>query len=344
MGTLVPLSAWDNPSKRRLEAIRAAQERNEEKLLELHRAYLVLKGRKRARLSPETLALYQVAIRDYLAWAWPPEAPGPKVEILKATGDDLDRWIHDLETQGGHLNPKPSPLKPGSIATYLAAVRSFYRALAWAKAAEIPQVRAPQDPTPAHERRPALPPELYQKLLLYLTYDEPQAHRDRLAVRLMGEAGLRISEVVNLRLTEVHLGERLLEVTGKGGKRRSVPISRSLAEELGRWLLLRRAHARPGEARLLINLGGRKGHGKGMTEKTLRERLNQHYRALGFPSRYHGAHLLRHTAGTRIYRKSRDLHITARLLGHANVNTSAIYAKMDMEGLFSLVDRLEEEV
>ncbi|RIH87826.1 Tyrosine recombinase XerC [Meiothermus luteus] len=343
MGALVPLSTWQNPAKRRLEAIRAAHERDEEKLLELHHAYLVLKGRKRARLSPKTLALYQVAIRDYLAWAWPPGACGPKIEILKATGDDLDRWVHDLETQGGHLNPNPSPLKPGSIATYLAAVRSFYRALAWAKAAELPQARAPQDPTPAHERRPALPLELYQRLLAHLAHDEPQARRDRLAVRLMGEAGLRISEVVNLELPEVHLEERLLEVTGKGGKRRSVPISRSLAEELSAWLLVRRAHARPGDKHLLINLGERKGHGRGMTEKTLRERLNRHYRTLGFPPRYYGAHLLRHTAGTRIYRKSRDLHATARLLGHANVNTSAIYAKMDMEGLFSLVDRLEEE-
>ncbi|MCV5639226.1 tyrosine-type recombinase/integrase, partial [Escherichia coli] len=62
----------------------------------------------------------------------------------------------------------------------------------------------------------------------------------------------------------------------------------------------------------------------------------------GFPERYRGAHMLRHTAGTRFYKASRDLHATARLLGHSNLNTSAIYAKMDLEGLFEVVDRIDE--
>ena len=137
--------------------------------------------------------------------------------------------------------------------------------------------------------------------------------------------------------------ERLLEVRGKGGKQRSVPLSRSLAEELEAWLKLRLAYAKAGERHVLVNLGGRKGHGRGMSEKALRESLNRYYCTLGFPPRYRGAHMLRHTAGTRFYRASRDLHATARLLGHASVNTSAIYAKMDLEGLFEVVDRLEGE-
>ncbi|GIW24259.1 tyrosine-type recombinase/integrase [Meiothermus sp.] len=340
---LVPLTNWQNPAKRRLEAIRAAHERDEEKLLELHQAYLVLKGRKRASLSPKTLELYRVGVRDFLAWSWPPASPGPRVEILKATSDDLDHWITELQTQGSHLNTQRTPLKPGSIATYLAAVRSFYRALSWAGATELPEVSAPRDPTPAHERRPALPLELYRKLLAHLEASPEPAHRrDHLAVRLMGEAGLRISEVVHLKVSDLQLEERLLQVQGKGGKRRSVPLSRSLALELDRWLKQRLAYAKAGEARVLLNLGGRKGHGRGMSEKALREALGRHYRDLGFPPRYHGAHMLRHTAGTRFYKTSRDLHATARLLGHANINTSAIYAKMDLEGLFEVVDRLEE--
>jgi integrase/recombinase XerC len=340
MGALVPLTNWHNPTKRRLEAVRAAHERDEAALLELHQAFLILKGRKRASLSPRTLELYRVGVRDFLAWAWPPESPGPRVEILKATSDDLDHWITELQTRGSHLGPEPTPLKPGSIATYLAAVRSFYRALVWAKATELPEVTAPRDPTPAHERRPALPAELYKKLLAHL--ESSCNPRDHLAVRLLGEAGLRISEVVHLKFQDLHLDQRLLEVRGKGGKLRSVPLSKSLVDELNGWLKLRLAYARAGETRVLLNLGGRKGHGCGMSEKALREALNRHYRDLGFPERYYGAHMLRHIAGTRFYKTSRDLHATARLLGHSNINTSAIYAKMDLEGLFEVVDRLED--
>ncbi|MER3443918.1 MAG: integrase [Meiothermus sp.] len=339
---LVSLANWHDPGKRRLEAVRAAHERDEAALLELLKTYLILKGRKRATLSPKTLETYEVGVRDFLAWAWPPDSPAPLVQLLKATADDLDRYVADLQTRGSHLEGQP--LKPSSIATYLASVRALYRALEWAGAAQLPQgVVAPRDPTPAYERRPALPLNLYKELLAHLDPSEPTLQRDRVAVRLMAEAGLRISEVVHLLVSDVHPRERLLEVKrGKGSKQRTIPLSNSLCAELERWLRTRLAYAAAGEMRVLVNMGGRKAGGRGMTARMLRGVINGHYQALGFPERYRGAHMLRHTAGTRFYKASRDLHATARLLGHSNLNTSAIYAKMDLEGLFEVVDRIDE--
>jgi integrase/recombinase XerC len=339
---LLSLANWHDSAKRRLEAVRAAHERDEAGLLELLRTYLVLKGRKRATLSPKTLETYEVGVRDFLAWAWPPDSPGPKVSLLKLSADDLDRYVADLQTHGSHLEGRV--LRPSSIATYLASVRALYRALEWAGAAKLPQgVTAPRDPTPAYERRPALPLGLYRELLAHLDPAEPAHQRDRVAIRLMAEAGLRISEVVHLQVPDLHLRERLLEVKrGKGSKQRTIPISASLCAELERWLKTRLAHAAAGESRVLLNMGGRKAGGRGMTARMLREVINGHYRVLGFPERYRGAHMLRHTAGTRFYKASRDLHATARLLGHSNLNTSAIYAKMDLEGLFEVVDRIGE--
>ncbi|MCL4455130.1 MAG: tyrosine-type recombinase/integrase [Deinococcus sp.] len=344
--SLVLLSSWSNPSKRRVAAVRAAHERNEQALLELLEAYLVLKGRKRAAVSEDTVATYHKGVRDYLAWAWPPDASGPKVEILKATSDDLDRYVTELQVNGGHLSETSGvSLKPSTIATYLAGVRTLYRAFEWAKAAQMPQgVFAPRDPTPPEERRPALPVHLYRKLLDRLTPEKPDLLRDRVAVRLMAEAGLRISEVIQLVIADLHFGERILIVKhGKGGKQRSVPLSNSLVADLEAWLRIRTGLAAPGETRVLINMGGKKADGKGMSASMLRKTLAKHYSALGFPTRYYGAHMLRHTAGTRFYKASRDLHATARLLGHSNVNTSAIYAKMDLEGLFDVVDKLDSE-
>ncbi|WP_456447676.1 tyrosine-type recombinase/integrase [Oceanithermus sp.] len=343
---LEPLANWSDPAKRRLWAVKAAHERDEARLIELLEAYLFLKGRKKALVSPETLRTYRTALRDYLAWAWPEGAPGPRVPILKATGDDLDRYLSELQTTGGHLPENARPLKPASVATYLAGVRAFYRALEWAGAAVAPDdVHAPADPTPREERRPALPLELYRRLLEHL--DDPEdagKRRDRAMVRLMAEAGLRISEVIHLDESDLLDTERLLVVrSGKGGKQRTVPVTRSLAAELAAWRRLRRAYAEPGESALFVNTGGRKNRGRRLSASLLRKRLARYYEALGFPPRYRGAHMLRHTAGTRFYRATGDLHVTARLLGHANVNTSAIYAKMDLEGLRDAVDRLEEE-
>ncbi|WP_457636521.1 tyrosine-type recombinase/integrase [Oceanithermus sp.] len=343
---LEPLANWSDPGKRRLWAVKAAHERDEERLIELLEAYLYLKSRKKSLTSPQTLRTYRTALRDYLAWAWPPDAPAPRVSILKATSDDLDRYVSELQTSGGHLPENARPLKPASVATYLSGVRAFYRALEWAGAAQAPEdVHAPTDPTPREERRPALPLDLYRRLLEHLNDpQDPAKRRDRAMVRLMAEAGLRISEVIHLNVDDLFLTERLLVVrSGKGGKQRSVPLSRSLVDEIAGWLELRRALADGAETALFVNTGGRRNKGRRLSPSLLRKRLARYYSELGFPKRYHGAHMLRHTAGTRFYRATKDLHVTARLLGHSNVNTSAIYAKMDLEDLRQAIDRLEEE-
>jgi len=342
---LVPLGSWTDPRKRRLRAIEAAERRDQATLLDLLSVYLLTKGRKKSATSPETLKTYRVAVRDFLAWAWPEDARGPRVPILKATADDLDRWVSELLALGGHLRENAGPLSPTTVQTYLSGVRAFYRALAWAGAAEVPEgVHAPADPTPREERRPALPLELYRRLLGHLEAPEPERVRDRALVRLLGEAGLRVGEAVALDLEDYDPGERLLTVRrGKGGKRRSVPLGPGVARDLERWLRLRAGLAAPGERAVFVNLKGPRGRGRRTSADMVRRRLNRYYAELGFPRRYHGAHLLRHTAGTRFYRASGDLHLTARLLGHQNVNTSAIYAKMDLGDLRALVDRLDQQ-
>ena len=342
---LVSLANWRDPQKRRVAALQALQARDEKGLLELHHTYLALKGRRRARLSPHTLAAYESGIRDFLAWVWPPEARGPRVPLWEVGPDEVDAWLHALETEGSQrVEPeRRRPLRPSSLAARLAAVRSLYKALRWAGVAAVPDTLSPADPTPAHERRPALPPVLYQQLLLHLSGEDGASKRDHLAARLMGEAGLRLSEVVALDVDHVLVDEGLLEIRqGKGGKARSLPLGRSLVKELEDWLQLRRAYAQAGENALLINLGGRKAHGRRMGARSLQLRFAGHYRALGFPLRYRGVHLLRHTAGTRLYQGLRDLYAVATLLGHSDVNTSAIYAKMDRTGLKQRLEELEE--
>ena len=90
---LVSLANWQDPKKRRVQALQALQTRDEERLLELHRTYLALKGRRRARLSPHTLATYEAGIREFLAWAWPPEAAGPRMPLWTVGSDEVDIWL-----------------------------------------------------------------------------------------------------------------------------------------------------------------------------------------------------------------------------------------------------------
>lgn len=342
---LVAQTNWQNPSKRRLEAIRAAQERDEDALWQLTLAYLRLYGRKQAMVSGNTLSAYRVALKDYLEWCWPIETRSPRLNLLKAQRDDLAQYVVSLQQEGSHIKlvgGERVALAPNSVALRLSGVRVLYRALEWAGVAQIagdlPSVR---DPTPPEEKRPALPLSLYRVLLNQLDKSNPRLFRDRIAARLAGEAGLRISEVVGLEVEDIQLPQRLMLIRGKGGKSRTVPFDKNLAGELEEWLRLRSVLNRSASPKLLGRLSKAMHLVGSLSPWGLRYALNAHYRELGFPERYHGVHQLRHTAGTRYYKGTRDLFLTARLLGHTNVNTSSIYAKMDLEDLVAAVDELE---
>jgi integrase/recombinase XerC len=124
--------------------------------------------------------------------------------------------------------------------------------------------------------------------------------------------------------------------SGKGGKRRTVPLGKGLLDLGGRWLEVRRGlelrgELEQGEPALLVSLSRNDSRGRRLTPDGGRYVAKGYYLALGLPPELWGLHTLRRTAGTHLYRATRDLHVVADVLGHASVNTSAIYAKMDMD-------------
>lgn len=88
-------------------------------------------GRKQALTSTHTLKNYRIALRDYLEWAWPAQAMGPRVEILKATREDLARYVATLQLGGSHLeviDGQGASLEPGTIALRIAGIRQLHKA------------------------------------------------------------------------------------------------------------------------------------------------------------------------------------------------------------------------
>ncbi|MEZ4608138.1 MAG: tyrosine-type recombinase/integrase [Deinococcales bacterium] len=117
-----------------------------------------------------------------------------------------------------------------TAATYLSGIRALYQALIWAGLLEVSpaqEVRSPVDPRPRHEKRPALPNEDYKYLLKEVSGRDVQDKRMRVLLRLMGDQGLRISEVVNLALKDIDMRAAMIFIhEGKGGKSRSIPMTR----------------------------------------------------------------------------------------------------------------------
>ena len=341
---ITQVSRWSLPETRRREAVRAAHEQDPELLEDLLQHHLTLKSARRAQVSDDTRRLYGLALRKFVAHC--AGAHGlARLEIARLEPEDVDGWLVALQQDG---------LSPNTLASYLYGVRALYRALAWAGAASgnpAAEVKPPRDPTPAHARKSALPPKLYRELAALpesrYPADDPRQARDALLLALGGSAGLRAMEICALDAADIDtaLG-RITVRSGKGGKRRQVPVARALQSALARWAEVRRGLELRGdipqdETALLVSLSSNSSHGRRLTTSGARYIASGYYRAMGLPPELWGLHTLRRTAGTHLYRATRDLHVVADVLGHASVTTSAIYAKMDMDVRREALEKME---
>jgi integrase/recombinase XerC len=324
---LVLASRWSNSANRRREGLRAAHSQDAEVLTDLLLTYMRLKSSRGARTSTLTLEHYAESLRRFLIFTGPPESPTRALNQL--SNEDFEMWLLTMQSEG---------LSASSVKRHLYGVRNLMRALVWAGVLDTDPsagIRPPSETTAAHSRKRALETD-YLTHLLQLPADlhpsEPaRAARDTCLLTLGGVLGLRAAELVGLNVTDVDLPGRVIRVRGKGGKARLVPLTGSVQDALKTWIALRRAVASTDpEQPLLISLTRRNLGGR-LTTKGGRDIAETYYKTLGLPREMWGLHTLRRTAGTQLYRATRDLHVVADVLGHSSVNTSAIYAKMDSQ-------------
>jgi site-specific recombinase XerD len=144
--------------------------------------------------------------------------------------------------------------------------------------------------------------------------------RDRAIAGLMLYSGLRSAEVLSLDVTDVDIGGRWVQVTGKGNRERRVPLDADVASVIQTYLLAERPET--ASARLFIVAKG-PGRGQPLTAAGLRRIFRYHREIAGIPAG--NPHALRHTFGTALAESGVDLAVMQALLGHAHVDTSARY-------------------
>jgi integrase/recombinase XerD len=257
-----------------------------------------------ARLAPRTVEAYR---RDLAALAvWLRHSPAT------ATREDLERYLAELRAQG---------LAGSTIARRLAAARAFFRHRVLIGAtAENP---AADVALPRRARRlpRTLSPGEAERLVEAASGTKPRDLRDRALVELLYGAGLRVSEAVGLERGGVDLDERLVRSIGKGGKERIVPLGRSAAEALRRYLsrgrpFLDRRH-RP-ELFLNAQGGALTRAGAFLILRRLADKAGLE------PGRVH-PHLLRHSFATHLLEGGADLRSVQEMLGHADLATTELY-------------------
>jgi len=269
-------------------------------------------------LGENTLASYRSDLQQLALWL-----AQQRASLLAADRILLLDWLSSLMEQG---------LGARSVARKMSALRGFYR---WALRERL----LAEDPTLLISRpkvgRP-LPQSLteadVEALLAAPEVDTPLGLRDRAMLEVLYAAGLRVSELVGLTLSQINLRQGLVRIVGKGNKERLVP----LGEEAQDWLLRYLRDSRPllleGVSDDIVFPSQRR---QAMTRQTFWHRIRQLALIAGVQKPL-SPHTLRHAFATHLLNHGADLRVVQMLLGHSDLSTTQIYTHVARQRLHEL--------
>ncbi|HBA59293.1 MAG TPA: site-specific tyrosine recombinase XerD [Elusimicrobia bacterium] len=263
-------------------------------------------------LSRNTWLAYSGDLEAFLAYC-----EKRKTDPAQAAATFLEEYLWSLKKEKG--------LGPASIFRKTEAIRAFYRYLRL-------EGKAQKDPT-ANFSAPRLPRKVprflnrrdMELLLAYPAEKSFAGARAAAAVELLYASGIRVSELLSLRLESVNFQQGWLRVFGKGAKERMVPVNPAALARLRAYLEVRQQKfgGKDTAAELFVNRGGKK-----LSRVQMWKDIVSFGKEAGVELHPH-PHLFRHTFASHLVQGGADLRSVQEMLGHASLNTTQIYAHVD---------------
>jgi integrase/recombinase XerD len=252
---------------------------------------------------------------------------------------NADLLVQYMEHERGRALDEPkasaqSRLSPSSLYLQIAALRSFFRFAE--EEGHVTGNPAENLSLPRRGRRvpKALSESEVQRLLGAPLEATSQALCTHAILETAYASGLRLAEIRNLRLEQLHLEAGFLMVIGKGNKERVVPVGAAAVKALERYLAVRHTMVRP-KSPGVVFLTNR---GSAFAPVTLWKRITQAVLRAGV-ERHVTPHMLRHSFATHLLANGADLRVIQELLGHASVATTEIYTHVAPEHLKTVHQR-----
>jgi integrase/recombinase XerD len=273
------------------------------------------------RLADHTLESYA---RDLSALSAYAAGAGRPVEALDRQA--LEAFVREQRGRG---------LSPRSVARLVAAVRGFFRFLVLDRRLAA----NPADDLRPPRAWPALPTFLsiedVDTLIARPDVNTPLGLRDRAMIELLYATGLRVSELVGVRLADLHLDEHYLTCIGKGSKERLVPIGEQATAWIRKYSSTARRELLKGRTSPRLFLNARGGP---LSRVGFWKILKQHARSANLPDTI-SPHVLRHSFATHLLERGADLRAIQLMLGHADLSTTQIYTHVLEARLRTVYDR-----
>ena len=276
-------------------------------------------------LSPNSIMAYEQDLQRLQSYM-----DGHNIDIVKAKYEDLQAFVYEQSKSISSVRTQ---------ARLIAGIHSFYRFLLYHNYIE-------QDPselleTPKKELR--LPDVLtldeIDSMIAQLDMSKPESHRNRAIIEMLYGSGLRVSELVNLKISDIYRQEGFMRITGKGNKQRLVPISPVADEWLSYWFQDRNQLDIKPEFSDIVFLNR---YGRQLTRamiftiiKTLARQANIHKTI--------SPHTLRHSFATHLLQNGADLRVIQQLLGHEDITTTEIYTHIEIQDLREAILKFHPE-
>ena len=240
------------------------------------------------------------------------------IALDKATLKDLEDFAAALYDMG---------ISPRSQARILSGVRSFYRFLLLDGYIEQDPSELLESPTQDKHLPEVLSTAEVDMLENSIDLSKWEGQRNKAIIEMLFSCGLRVSELVNLTLSQLYLEEQFMRVVGKGSKERLVPMSPRAIKELKYWFIDRNrmTNIKKGEEDYVF-LNRRGAH---LTRVMILIMIKEQARIAGIQKTI-SPHTLRHSFATALLEGGADLRVIQTLLGHESIGTTEIYTHIDM--------------
>lgn len=265
-------------------------------------------------LSDNTLASYRSDLQLYGRWLVARDA-------ALSTADDTRLRSYLAARLGAQGQTPRERFGARSQARLLSACRRYYRWLVRERLRSDDPTALLELPRPGRSLPKTMSAEDVERLLDAPQGEEPLALRDRAMLELMYASGLRVSELIGLRIAQVNLMHGVVRLVGKGGKERLVPMGEPAVAAIREYLGGARPQLVVGNASDWLFVTGR---GEPMTRQNFWQRLKGHARHAGLRIRL-SPHTLRHAFATHLLEHGADLRAVQALLGHSDLSTTQIY-------------------
>lgn len=243
-----------------------------------------------------------------------------KIDIQDVNLADLQHFAASLHDIGIH---------PRSQCRILSGIRSFFRFLELDGYRDDDPSELLESPVVGEHLPEVLSAEEVDMLENALDLSKWEGQRNRAIIEVLFSCGLRVSELVNLKLSDLFIKERYIRVLGKGAKERLVPISSRAVKELNYWFMDRNMMKIKPREEDYVFLNRRGAH---LTRTMILIMIKQTAEAAGILKTI-SPHTLRHSFATALLEGGADLRAIQAMLGHESIGTTEIYTHIDMSTL-----------